>query len=223
METLREIYTRYKIMPSLQMHQLRVAAVGKTVCEHFKDGIDTHAVVAACLLHDMGNILKFDLSAFPDFLEPEGLAYWQGVKDEYEVKYGRDQHAATLAIARELGVSEKILRCIDCVAFSKAEDTLTNGSWEEKVCEYADSRVSPHGVLTLDERLREARKRYLARKGSAGQDIAIVPPDRFEELVAAEHEIERRLFARTDITPVDITDASVARIIEELRAYEFMN
>src|SRR3989344_4139901 len=159
MRTLRQIYTEYKIMPSLQLHQLRVASVAKLICGSFTKPVNEKEVVLACLFHDMGNILKFDLTVFPEFVEPEGLKYWQKVQEEYRAKYGSDQHEASLKIARGLGLSDAVLLCIDSVAFSKAERTFAEGSWEQKICEYADTRVSPSGVLSLRDRLEEGRKR----------------------------------------------------------------
>ena len=54
----------------------------------------------------MGNIIKFDLDVFPQFWEPEGKDHWQQIKDEWIQKYGDDEHAAALAIAREIGLPE---------------------------------------------------------------------------------------------------------------------
>ena len=67
--TILEIYEKYKIMPQLQEHQLRVASVAKTICDHLLVPVHTDHVVSVCLLHDMGNILKFDLQKFPQFGE----------------------------------------------------------------------------------------------------------------------------------------------------------
>jgi hypothetical protein len=217
MKTPREIYDAYKILPNLQLHQLRVTAVAKLVCDGFKAPVDERTVILACLFHDMGNILKFDLMRFPEFVAEKGVGYWQEVKNEYAEKYGRDQHEATLKIARELGLSEQVRICIDSIAFSKAEATLGSGTWEQKICEYADSRVGPHGVLPLDERLREARKRYLTR--TVKPDIALVPPDRFEEIVQAEHELERVILAQATHAAEDINDAAVATLLGKLWEY----
>ena len=70
--TILEIYEKYKIMPQLRTHMLRVAAVGKIVCDAVNEKVkqnrgefvNTKNVVTACLLHDMGNIIKFDLNYF---------------------------------------------------------------------------------------------------------------------------------------------------------------
>lgn len=216
MKTARDIYREYKIMPSLQLHQLRVAAVAKLVCENFEQPIDEHSVTLACLFHDMGNILKFDLTVFSDFVQPEGIEYWQGIKEEFASKYGNDQHAASLRIAREIGLSDTVAACIDIVAFSKIEELLASGSWEQKVCEYADARVAPTGVLPLEERLEEGRKRYMGRSVKTG---VVAPRERFDALLAAGRKLEKQIFEHSRIQPEDITDAAVAPVVEELRNY----
>lgn len=214
--TPQEVYGRYRIMPNLQLHQLRVAAVGKMVCGSFDAPLDTGDVILACLFHDMGNILKFDLGAFPEAVEPQGREYWEGVKREYAERYGTDQHAASVAIARELGLSERVAWYIDSIAFAKAPEIAAGDSWERKICEYADSRVAPHGVVPLRERLEDGHRRYQGRPASLGGSFARA---RFEQLLAAEEEIERQIFSRARLTPEEITDEAAAPLIEDLRKY----
>src|SRR3989338_7998938 len=122
MKTPREIYAAYTIMPSLQMHQLRVAAVGKLICEHFNKPVNKKDVVLACLFHDMGNILKFELAMFPEFTEPEGVDYWESVKDKYRKKYGDDEHSATQEIMREIGLPKGIIDLMEGIGFSKVSE-----------------------------------------------------------------------------------------------------
>ncbi len=207
-------------MPSLQLHQLRVAAVAKLLCKHLKKPVRTEDVVVACLFHDMGNIVKFQLGDIPEFLEPEGLAYWQRVQHDYTQKYGgADQHAANEAIARELGLSDEVICYIAAVSFSKVGEVVASDSFEEKICEYADSRVGPRGILSLDDRLRDGRKRYLKRNDRVQQNGVAAPDDTFEALMKLEHELEEQIFAVADIAPQDITDQAVAPLVEELRDY----
>jgi len=205
-------------MPSLELHQLRVAAVAKLICDNFQKPVQTNDVVVACLFHDMGNIVKFQLGDIPEFLEPEGLAYWEDVKTEFIEKYGREQHAANETIAREIGLSEDVISCILAINFSKIGEVVASGSFEKKICEYADSRVGPHGVLSLDERLRDGRKRYLKRIDAAAHDVA-VSADIFEVRMGMEYELEKQIFALAGIIPEDITDAAAVPLIEELRDY----
>lgn len=214
MKTVQDVYMEYNIMPNLQMHQLRVAAVGKTICDNFSGEIDPKTVLLACLFHDMGNIIKFDLNVFPEFLKPQGLAYWQEVQNEYFNKYGKEQHAANHAIAVELGLPEKVIECINDVDFSKVEMTLESGSIEKKVCEYSDLRVAPYGIRPMRDRIADIEERYRKRSQKTG-DV-----DRIAPLTAAAEDIQRQIFEQCSIKPEDITDSSLAPLIEELRNYQ---
>lgn len=213
--TVGEIYEKYRIMPFLQLHQLRVAAVGKTVCDHFDRGLDTQSVVLACLLHDMGNIIKADLSLFPDALEPEGSEYWEQIKREYINTYGSSEHVAALAIAREIGVSDKVIALIDGIGFSKLEETRARGSFELKIVEYSDCRVSPRGITSMARRLEDARERYADKFDHVPQS-----KERFLQLLDAAHDIEMEIFSHTDIRSDELTEEALAATIEELREYK---
>jgi hypothetical protein len=214
MKTISQIYSEYKIMPTLQLHQLRVAAVAKSICNSLVGGIDTETVIKVCLLHDMGNIIKFDLNYFPDFTKPEGLEYWQKVKDEYINKYGNEEHVATRVICEEIGLSDKGLRYLNSIGFSRVKTTLDNGTLEEKVCCYADQRVGPHGVLTIEERLSDGRSRYAGR-----QDKAMVS-DKFEGLAEALKELENQIFSSSNIKPDDIKRESIENDLNGLKSVE---
>ena len=60
-----QIYEKYKIIPFLVMHQLRVAAVAEMICDSLSMSIDKDNIVRACTLHDMFNIVKFKFYHFP--------------------------------------------------------------------------------------------------------------------------------------------------------------
>jgi hypothetical protein len=215
MRTAAEIYGSYRIMPSLQLHQLRVAAAGKLICDHFVGEIDTSVVILACLFHDMGNIIKSDLSVFPEFVRPQGLEYWESIKRDYLETYGPDEHAATNAIAHEIGLPENVRRVIDDARFSRLESARDEAGFESKIEKYCDLRAGPFGILSLDARLAEGRSRYAEKKGydtPEGQE-------RYRSATDAVHDIEKQIFARCTFTPEDINDERVAPIIEALRNY----
>ncbi len=211
---LHQIYSQYKIMPNLQLHQLRVAAVGQMIAESIPGFDETKEVVTTCLLHDMGNIIKFNLNYFPEFLEPEGLAYWQKVKDEYIEKYGIDEHHATQSIIAELVQSENIKAYANQVGFTKLEETEGDQSLAKKICAYSDMRVGPHGVISVEERLAEGRKRYAGRTDKA------IATDRYDVLANTLREVERQVFAKSTIRPEYISDEAVNKKLEELRNFE---
>lgn len=215
MKTPREIYAAYKTMPALQLHQLRVAAVGKLICDNSTKEVNERDVILACLFHDMGNILKFDLTKFPEFTAPQGVEYWEEVKAGYRAKYGEDEHSAMQSIMKELGLPENVRGLMKGVGFSQVDRVAASDSFERKIVQYGDLRVGPRGVLTLQERLDEGRKRYLG----TGRSIGASDEGRYEVLVAAALEIEKQIFAEAKIRPEDINDASVATLIEELWEY----
>lgn len=215
MKTVQKIYEQYRIMPGLQLHQLRVAGVAKMMCDHFNEPIRADDVVLACLFHDMGNIVKSDLSLFPEFLKPEGRAHWEFVKAEYIRAYGGEQHSVNAAIAHEIGLPERIVKWYDVSGFSKLAGIVKSDSLELKVYQYADLRVGPHGVLSLESRLAEGRARYAARRRPHYAN-----DEAFAHLSAQARTLEKQLFAKINIAPEDITEEAVAPLIEELRKYE---
>lgn len=211
---ITDVYSKYKIMPQLQEHQLRVAAVAKQVCDNLTLPVDKETVIKACLLHDMGNIIKFDLAHFPEYIAGGSLEYWQGVQEEFKQQYGLDEHQASTTIAIELGMNDKVTKIIDAIEFNKVVDNVRGTSIEPKICGLADLRVVPIGVVSLDERLADGRRRYKHRHDKR------LSSDIYKTTVKACHELEIHVFSHTKIKPSDITDESVAPIIEQLRTYE---
>jgi hypothetical protein len=211
--TAQEAYDTYQIMPTLQLHQLRVAAVSQLLCNAIPNFENTKEVVTTCLLHDMGNIIKFDLNYFPEFLKPEGLEYWQKVKDEYIKTYGESEHYATQSIIAELVDSERIKEYANQVGFSKLQETENDTSLAKKICAYSDMRVGPHGVISINERVADGRKRYEGRIDKA------IGSDRYEVLANALKEVEKQIFEIATIKPDDITDELITKKITELRGF----
>ncbi len=208
--TISEIYDTYRIPPQLRLHQLRVAAVAKILSQSIAGFNECTGVVRAMLLHDMGNIIKFDLQKFPEFLQPEGLDYWGRVQREFISKYGPDEHVATLRIAQEIGVSERIIDLISCVGFDKAELNKNTTDTAKKICAYSDQRVGPHGILSLAQRLEEGRKRYADHP-----KIALSSPEKYTLLSTSLLSIEKQIFSLSSIQPEDISDSQVTSVIEQ--------
>ncbi|MDQ3076086.1 MAG: HD domain-containing protein [bacterium] len=211
MSKITDIYKQYKIMPILADHMLRVGAVASIICDSLDTSIDKEKIVKVCLLHDMGNIIKFELTYFPEINEPEGLEYWQTVQKEFIEKYGEDEHEATMEIMRELGMSEELIYLADQNRFSLLCEHAIGDDMLVKIMHYADMRVGPFGVLSYDGRMEEAKKRYANR--TAFQE------EQREKLISCGKEIENQIFAHCSIKPEDINDKSVAPVIGKLRDF----
>lgn len=220
-----EIYKKYQIMPQLQEHQFTVAAVAQVICENITPqpplilrGGDGANIVAACLLHDMGNIIKFDLTVTQK-LNPEfkdfNLQFWQGVKDGYIKKYGTDEHQASIEIARELGASARVVELIDCIGFNSGKINAESSDFGRKICAYSDMRVMPQGVCLLEERLADLRVRYDQKFHQMGGNE--VERRSFEDGL---RQIERQIFSHCKIKPEEITQQAILGIKESLKNFE---
>lgn len=209
MKNITEIYKEYKIMPNLVKHQIRVAGVAMQICESFDMGIDKESIIKACLLHDMGNIIKFKLDHFPEWNEPLGTDYWQKIKDDFILKYGNDEHQASLNIAKELGVSTYICELINSVDSSHIEAIFKDSEFGKKICIYADNRVTPHGVVSAEEHSLEAHIRYKNHPHAFSEESRLF----FNENI---YLIEKQIFSHTKIKPEDINDESIKNYLEKL-------
>jgi 5'-deoxynucleotidase YfbR-like HD superfamily hydrolase len=209
MKKITDIYTEYKIMPNLQLHQLKVASVAEQICLSLNVPVDTQRIIAACLVHDMANIVKFNLLHFPEFLEPEGLEYWQTVKREYIEKYGEDDHEATRALIRELNLEPDVLKLAEEVLDYTKGDNIDSFSLDACICKYADTRLTPHGVMSLRARLEEWQKRD-----------ARITLEYMENTYSTFHSIEKKIFTYSNITPDGVTDESIAESVEKLKNFQ---
>ncbi len=210
---ITDIYKEYKIMPSLQMHMLRVAAVTKMIVDNYNMDLDKESLVVAALVHDLGNIVKMDnMATFPDFFEPEGVEYWQKVRDEFVLKYGDNDHHANFKILNELGMSKMIISIVDQNDYRDLCTKLRNTNIEAQIMHYADGRVAPRGVLSYFERMEESGRRYRKDNDEAWENHR-------KSLVRCGLELEQEIFSNCKIKPEDITDEVVGPIIEELKHF----
>lgn len=206
---IEKIYSSYKITPTLQLHQKRVAGVCDYITTHFNKPLDKDDMIKACLLHDMGNIVKFDFSKFPEFFKPEGVEYWKNIQNEFIQKYGHDDHMATELIVRELGVNETVFSYIDAIGFSNADIIENDSSFEKKICLYADQRVGPYGVSSLLDRLEESKKRYTNHPTKSHW------VKEYDVLSDALLKLEKQIFDNCSINPEDVTDETIDSFVSK--------
>ena len=76
---------------------------------------------------------------------------------------------------------------------------------------YADMRVSPYGVVSLEERMKEAKNRYKLESPSEEEER--------ERLIECGREIEKQIFAKCKIKPEDINNETVTPLIPILKNF----
>ena len=214
MRNILEIYEEYKILPILEMHQLRVASVVSLILDNLKidSKIGKEDLITAALLHDMGNIAKMQLNVFPKECEPEGVEYWEKVKEEFCNKYGFTDHEATTNILKGLNANQEVIDLIDSIGHTRFCDQLKETNIARKIINYADTRVGPFGVLSYEDRMQEVSVRYRTYKTFIGEE-------KHQIAVACGKEIENQIFANCKIKPEDITDESISEILEKMKKY----
>lgn len=150
----------------------RSAAVGAYIADHWKkeNKLDKTSIIQALLLHDMGNIIKFDFR-FSHLLgeEEKNVYYWKKVQEEFKEKYGLDEHVATIAIAKEIGLKDKAFEFLNVIGSSKLNQALQTDDWNKKIVVYCDFRVDPHGIVTVNQRFDEIVERYKGREHELGK------------------------------------------------------
>lgn len=186
-----DLYAKYQIMPQLVEHQLRVGGIAKLITDEWEDRAVAQECVNACLLHDMGNIVKFRGLTDPA---------WIAVQKEYHDKYGVDAHEATIGILMDAGLA----KYAELIEEEKRlyEATPTERTIFEQyskpaiVVLYADLRVMPDGVVSIEERTQDLIKRYQNKR----TENIYGPPT--EEYVQGLTSVEIAKITENDVQPL---------------------
>lgn len=194
-----------------------VAAVGAYIADHWDkpNELDRTRIIKGLLLHDTGNIIKFDFSR-PDLLgdaERKDLEKWKRIQAEFTQQYGNED-VATHALARLSGADEKVLEILDAVGSSKLQKALETIDWNKKIACYSDFRIGPFGVLTVNERYDDIVARYRGR-GHAMSDVEETERRRQRCL-----ELEKQLQEHVSINLQSLSKAEIKEIADQLSFIE---
>ena len=204
-----EIYKKYHLPENLQMHMLRVAACSNLIIDNWNGPeIDSKAIIRVSLLHDMGNIVKIP----ENFSKDDGFLK---IRKKYFDKYGTNDHEINLEIGRQEGLSKKELTILDGKRSRKNEETLKSESYERKICAYCDQRVAPDGVVSIKERLEDAKRRYKNKPLSVWSN-----EEKANHLIECSLGIEKQIMKYCKLKPEDINDVSIKAYIEKLKTYD---
>lgn len=224
--TIKAAYEKYQVPPNLQTHMLRVTGIAKIIAESWQTkNLDLQTIVNVCLLHDISNLLKFDL-VNPDavsFLGPEAknVDHWRKVQNEMRQKYGADDDTATHLICEELKVNPKSMFIIDNWGFGYFDKVLSSNNWEYKICVYSDHRIGPNRVLPLTERLENQRQRYLKNPNKNNSaTISSHLSDRREMLISCAFEVEKQIQSQVSRDLSTITDEEISQNFEDFLSGE---
>lgn len=205
--TYPRMYEMINLFPFIQLHQLRVAKVAKQISSSLNIEVDIDKVVAASLLHDMGNIVKinFDSSLAKEALrfDEHDADYWKKIKQEHISEFGEYSHTATENILKKLEVEEDIFKLISFATWQHIQEIIEGENWEAKILAYSDYRVMPHGVSSLQERISDFKKRYQTNDKEM--------EDEFKKTHDQYFQLEKQLIQK-GLKPDKINDESITFI-----------
>lgn len=197
-KNIQKIYDQLPIPKHLQKHMIRVAAVGRFLCTKIPEKVDTEKIEAALLLHDLGNIVKFKFDTpLIKNVDKKETEKWKQLQKETIKKYHWHAGVTTKLMAEELAIDKDIIDLLVYAGWENLQKINKSNDWESKICAYADYRVGPFGVISLQERLEDIHKRYSKYKN---ENIHL--KEQYEEL-------ERQLFEKINIEPDTITPNSI--------------
>lgn len=205
-----KVYNQFDILPNIREHMRRTAAVALYIIDHWQGPtINKDEVIAACLVHDLANIVKVDFS-HPEMLGPEAqrLAHWQVEQAKAIALYGAEEHAATDAMLVIIEALDRIRKLVQGAVFANNSKTAEGVDWEQKIVSYTDVRVGPFGVISLHERLVDAKRRYAGKREFS--------TDKNVPVIAAAYSIEEQLGKNMNIAVDSITDETIAPYLKQL-------
>lgn len=199
-----EVYKKFNIPPNLAGHMLTVAKAVVFIQEHWiGPKLNWNKVVQAALLHDLGNIVKFDMDKYPELMGKEQgrIDYWKKVQKEIIEKYGKNDHEATKKMLKELKVEKDVVEDILEKSFGNSITTVVNDDWNSKILLYADLRIVPSGLVSLEERIEDVKNRmpqYTERKD-------------FPQIVETIRTLEKQIQKNLNIPPLEITNEAIQK------------
>jgi 5'-deoxynucleotidase YfbR-like HD superfamily hydrolase len=199
---IAEIYEKFNIPRNLQEHMIRAAKMCQFICDHWRGKeIDKDIILKGALLHDLGNIVKFDLVKYPKLLgkEKSRVEFWKEVQKKTTEKYGSDDHEVTRKMLEEIGVDDKLKNTVLKKGFANSLETEKSDDWEVKMLFYCDLRAGPFGVMPLKERLSEALPRLEKYKHLGNLD----------DFVKACENIEKQIQDNLDTDVFKITEEKI--------------
>ncbi len=211
-----QVYSQYQIPKNLQRHMLRVASVGKYISKNWKGTVDEHAIVSTLLLHDLGNLLKFNLHRGLELFDEDerNLDVWLKIQNSLKEEYSSDEHEATLLMAREIEVNDRVLDLLNNMGSSNLHTTVKKNDWELAIVSYSDFRVDPDGFATVQERFADILKRY------NGGDHVLADKEKTFFKRDQCLELEKQIQSKIKVSLNDLPTEELEEVSKSLRDWE---
>lgn len=103
----------------------------------------------------------------------------------------------------ELGASERVKEIIEKHVFNNNENILKSNDFDVKIATYADQRIGPFEIMSLEDRFKELKERYAKRENQNTNN------PKFETFIKCAFKIEKQVIKNTKLKPTDINDKTI--------------
>jgi broad specificity phosphatase PhoE/uncharacterized protein (UPF0147 family) len=209
----KQIYEKYSVPTNVRRHMIQVAAVAELLCEKSKKKTNKEDIIAAALIHDLGNIVKMNFDdkekiKLLDLNDRKQLSFLRIKQKEFLQRYGSNDGMANQKIVEEIGVNQKVNYLFKHKALERETDQKWKNNLDLMIFTYADLRVAPNGVTTLKNRLAEFAKRYDLKSDKKKWEYS-------QAFCIFADDLEKTLFKNLLIKPKDITTLSIKKYFEK--------
>lgn len=158
---VRKVYNVYQTPKVLQEHMLRTAALAMVILESWIGiEVDKQSIIKACTIHDIAKPISFNLKKQTQFgMSVKDIEKLALLQIKLKAKYGRDEHYASIQIAKELNCKPNVIKLIDNLEWKLVPHFIKNNNINMLIPIYCDMRIGPWGILPLQTRLNELKKR----------------------------------------------------------------
>jgi len=200
---VQSLYAQYQVPTNLQQHMLRVAAVAQIIVSAWHGPpIHPTAIIQTCLFHDIAKPVTFDMAKQRQFLSTdEEIEAVASLKAWLIKTYGENEHQAAKKIFSEMQLSPRSLTLVDHLEWSYIPRLLAEKDIESLIPIYADMRVGPQGILSLEDRLNDLVSRATV--------------DNPEQLRDSGLQLEKLLQTYTHVSLLEINNDQVKRVIRD--------
>jgi hypothetical protein len=210
-----QIYRELYVPSNLQKHMLWVASIANQILDSWIGPfIDKTRLTRVLLLHDIGNIVKIEVTN--ELADSLGVTtdLLANYKETLIQRYGLDDHVISIGLSRQIGLRDDELELMNEKIFIRNEETMLSKNYERKIGAYADQRAAPDGVRPLVDRLMEAKGRYRDKPGSSMNN------PKTDLLIDCAIQIEKQIMVFYSNSLQDINNQSVIPYIENLKEFE---
>lgn len=208
--TFEQFCQEYKILPNLKDHLLDVASLTALICRNYKEELPVSYddAIKAAILHDIGNMAKSDPDTLGSYLDvnEHDLELWKDRLKAFKDKYGYNDHEVTQRLLRELKVPSNISQAIQNKSFGNIIANASSDDLLVKLISYADLRINPNGIVSVQERLEYIKNRY--PKYSERED--------FDQMCQAALDLELEVQKSTNVDLQSITSEQLKTLAKSL-------